>query len=101
MDEWTARWARFRDFWDVEKPSMERHILVEGTRMCFYVTFVLGGLSSLQESERRLDLYVQTNRQIGNARTEWARRTDFKILQFMKNGFRLGLRTSLVTGAVL
>ncbi|CAD5219848.1 unnamed protein product [Bursaphelenchus okinawaensis] len=91
---------RLKDFYDLDKVSLERYIVTEGTRRTFYITFIIGGLLNFKEVENRVELYA-SGKNFGSPRNQIIRKTDFKILQFMKNGFKYSLKCSFICGLVL
>ncbi|CAD5226845.1 unnamed protein product [Bursaphelenchus xylophilus] len=91
---------RLKQFYDADTVSMERYMVVTGAKLTFLVTFLMGGMLSSKEVEKRIEVYSQ-GKNFGSARNKFARQTDLKILQFMKNGFKYSFKCVFATGALL
>ncbi|KAI6234643.1 hypothetical protein M3Y99_00783400 [Aphelenchoides fujianensis] len=102
MSSWfeSAGWSRLKKFYMADEPCMERDLTLRTLRTTFIVTGVLGGLAGRAETEKRLQMYT-TGVTFGSPSNRFRRTMDFRILQFVKNGFRYGTRSSVLIGSIL
>lgn len=68
--EESSEWSRIRRFWDFDQVSMERYAVGIGTKMTFFVTFVIGGMASFKEIENRVAIYTRGHN-FGSPRNEF------------------------------
>ncbi|KAI6176236.1 Translocase of inner mitochondrial membrane [Aphelenchoides bicaudatus] len=90
---------RIRKFYNKNEVCLEREFVLKTTKLTFLTTFFLGGLSRRAEANRRVQIYT-TGVTFASPSLRVSRIWDYKILEFMKNGFKWGARSTLLTGTI-
>ncbi|KAI6221153.1 hypothetical protein M3Y95_01010600 [Aphelenchoides besseyi] len=97
---WKAGWERLKKFYNLDELCMERDITTRTLRTVFIVGGIVGGLSGRQEAERRLQMYT-TGMTFGSRANRFTRTMDYRILAFLRNGLRYGVRSGVLIGSIL
>uniref|UniRef100_A0A914PSJ8 Complex I assembly factor TIMMDC1, mitochondrial n=1 Tax=Panagrolaimus davidi TaxID=227884 RepID=A0A914PSJ8_9BILA len=93
-------WDRLKRLYSGEEYILERDLCLKMSKTSFLCGFCIGGLTTKKEAEKRFDNYAEGKKFL-NRRDAFRRRNDFRMLMFLKNGFRMGFRACILTGSVM
>uniref|UniRef100_A0A914ZD93 Complex I assembly factor TIMMDC1, mitochondrial n=1 Tax=Panagrolaimus superbus TaxID=310955 RepID=A0A914ZD93_9BILA len=96
----TFGWDRLKRLYRGEEYLLERDLCLKMSKTSFICGFVVGGLTTKRDAEQRFDNYA-VGKKFLNRRDAFRRRNDFRMLMFLKNGFKMGFRACVLTGSVM